>query len=45
MDWNELAQDMEQWNFLVSTVMKVGIPLNAGKILSSYITGSLSRKN
>jgi hypothetical protein len=26
MDWNELAQDMDQWRALVNTVMNLRVP-------------------
>jgi hypothetical protein len=35
MDWIDLAQDREKWRILVNTVMKLRVPYNAGKFLSS----------
>jgi len=34
MDWNQLAQDMDRWRVLLKTVMKLGVPLNAGNFLT-----------
>jgi hypothetical protein len=34
MDWIDLAQDRDQWRALVSAVMNLWIPLNAGNFLS-----------
>jgi hypothetical protein len=44
MDWIDLAQDSDQWRALVNTVMKLRVPLNVGKFLSSCTTGGLSRR-
>ena len=35
MDWIELAQDMARWRALVSAVMNLGVPQNAGNFLTS----------
>jgi hypothetical protein len=35
-DWMELAQDRERWRALVSTVMTLRVPLNAGNFLTSW---------
>jgi hypothetical protein len=44
MDWIDLAQDRDQWRALVNTVMKLLVPYNAGKFLSSCTTGSFSSR-
>jgi hypothetical protein len=44
MDWIDLAQDRDQWRVLLNTVMNLQVPENAGKFLSSYTTGSFSRR-
>jgi hypothetical protein len=43
MDWIDLAHDLDQWRTLLNTVMNFPVPSNAGKFLSSYTTGGLSR--
>jgi hypothetical protein len=43
MDWNDLAQDREQWRTFVKTVMNLRVPENVGKFLSSCATGRFSR--
>jgi hypothetical protein len=35
MDWIDLAVDRDQWRALVNTLMKLRVPLNVGKFLSS----------
>jgi hypothetical protein len=44
MDWIDLAKDRDQWRALVSTVMNLRVPFNAGKFLSSCTIGSFSRR-
>jgi hypothetical protein len=44
MNWIDLAQDRDQWRGLVNTVMKLQVPQNAGKFLSSCTTGGFSRR-
>jgi hypothetical protein len=35
MDWIDLAQDRESWRTLVSAVMNLWLPQNAGNLLTS----------
>jgi hypothetical protein len=44
MDWIELAQDTEQWNVLVNTIMNLRVAQNVGKFLRDCTTGGLSRR-
>jgi hypothetical protein len=34
MAWIDLAEDREKWGALVSAVMKLRVPLNAGNFLA-----------
>jgi hypothetical protein len=36
MDWIDLAQDRDQWSAIVDRIMKLRVPLNVGKFLSSW---------
>jgi hypothetical protein len=44
MNWIDLTQDRDQWRALLSTVMNLWIPQNAGEFLSSCTTGGFSRR-
>jgi hypothetical protein len=44
MDWIDLAQDRDQWNALVSTVMNLRVPWDVGKFFSSCTIGGFSRR-
>jgi hypothetical protein len=44
MDWIDLAKDRDQQRSLVSMVMNLWVPLNAGKFLSSCTIGDFSRR-
>ena len=35
MDWIDLAQDRDRWKALVSEIMNLRVPLNAGNFLTS----------
>jgi hypothetical protein len=35
MEWISLAQDRDQWRALVNTILKLRVPSNVGKFLSS----------
>jgi hypothetical protein len=41
-DWINLAQDRDQWNVLVNTVMSIRVPESVWKFLSSCTTGGFS---
>jgi hypothetical protein len=44
MEWIDLAQDGDQWNAVVNTVMKLQVPEDAGKFLSTYTIGGGLRR-
>ena len=44
VDWIGLAQDRDRWRTLVSAVMNLGVPWNAGNFLTSCKPVSFSRR-
>ena len=44
MDWIGLAQDRDRWRTLVSAVMNLQVPRNAGNFLTSCKPVSFSRR-
>jgi hypothetical protein len=44
VDWIDMAQDRDQWRALVSTIMNLRVPSNAGEFLSSCTIGGFSRR-
>ena len=44
MDWIRLAQDRDRWRTLLSAVMNLRVPWNAGNFLTSYKPVSFSRR-
>jgi len=44
MGWIGLAQDRDRWRTLVSAVMNLGVPCNAGNFLTSCKPISFSRR-
>jgi hypothetical protein len=45
VDWTDLAQDKVQLMALVNTVINFRVPYNVVKFLSSYTTGTFSRRS
>jgi hypothetical protein len=44
MDWNELAQDRGKWWAIVNVVIKLRVPENVGKFLTSFKPYNFSRR-
>jgi hypothetical protein len=44
VDWMELSQNKDRWHALVSEVMNLRVPYNAGNCLTSCRTVSFSRR-
>jgi hypothetical protein len=44
MDWIDMAQDRDKWRALLSAVMNLWIPQNAGNFLTSWRPVSFSRR-
>jgi hypothetical protein len=44
MDLIDVAEDRDQWRVLVNRVMNLGVPYDAGKVLSSCTIAGFSRK-
>ena len=44
MGWIGLAQDRDRWRMLVSAVMNLQVPWNAGNFLTSYEPVSFSKR-
>jgi len=44
MDWTGLVQDIDRWRMLLSAVMNLRVPRNAGNFLTSCKPVSFSRR-
>jgi hypothetical protein len=44
MEWIELAKYRDRWRALVSAVMNLRVPWNAGNFLTSWVPVSVSRR-
>jgi hypothetical protein len=44
LDWIHLAQDRDQWWFLVKRKMNISVPYNVGNVSTSCMTVTFSRE-